>query len=33
VIAALETLEKRIEVPAEIAAAALASVERMIAIG
>jgi quinolinate synthase len=33
VLAALETLEKRIEVPAEIAAAALASVERMIAIG
>lgn len=33
VLAALETLETRIEVPAEIAAAALASVERMIAIG
>jgi quinolinate synthase len=31
--AALETLEPRIEVPADIAAAALASVERMIAIG
>jgi len=33
VLAALETLETRIEVPAEVAAAALASVERMIAIG
>lgn len=33
VLAALETLETRIEVPQAIAAAALASVERMIAIG
>lgn len=33
VLAALETLEPRIEVPADIAAAALASVERMVAIG
>ncbi len=33
VLASLETLEPRIEVPAGIAAAALASVERMVAIG
>jgi len=33
VLASLETLEPRIEVPERIAAAALASVERMIAIG
>ena len=33
VLASLETLEARIEVPEEIAAAALASVERMVAIG
>jgi quinolinate synthase len=33
VLAALESLDPRIEVPEDIAAAALASVERMIAIG
>jgi len=33
VLASLETLEPRVEVPERIAAAALASVERMIAIG
>jgi quinolinate synthase len=33
VLRALETLEPRIQVPAETAAAALAAVERMVAIG
>jgi quinolinate synthase len=33
VLTCLETLEPRIEVPADVAAAALASVERMVAIG
>jgi quinolinate synthase len=33
VLSCLRTLEPRVEVPADIAAAALASVERMVAIG